>query len=222
MDWVLIAGALISVLIVLLVFAIVAGPGFLLERRRREVLEGFCSNRGYKLTGTRPSAEADADIVPWFRIGSRRQWRYQIEGEHLGSRFSAFEFRSSTYGNSFRDVQYTALMRCEFDSVVLPEFNVTPRGVVARLAGKLGDPRVEFADDPEFSKAYAVSTLNEGAVRNLLTKEARAQLASDSGQHVATGRSKLYWYRSGRLPLPPALDAFIDEGQRLRLVLVPV
>jgi hypothetical protein len=98
----------------------------------------------------------------------------------------------------------------------LPQFLLTPEGLLARIAAYFGGQDIDFADSPEFSRAYRLRGSDEAAVRSLFTPARRQVFELNRGQHAAGAGGELMWWRDGALPPPDAFDAFLMEGERVR------
>ena len=99
----------------------------------------------------------------------------------------------------------------------LPQFLLTPEGFWARVAAYFGGQDIDFADSPEFSSAYRLRGSDEPAVRALFTPARRQVFELIRGQHAAGAGRELMWWRDGVLPPPPEFDAFLMDGERIRV-----
>lgn len=194
------------------------------NRRRREALQQYCLVRGYRFERERPGAEAElAAAFGIFAQGHNRRWGATIAGAVGGRPFTAFEYRYVTGSGKNSNHHRLVVLLYESPGANLPRFNLVPEGFFRRFAQRFGVKDFDFAEDPEFSRAYQLQGDDEAAVRALFTPVRRAFLAApapDGGkpsrQHVAGADARLVCWRSGRLPKPDLLDGFLADGDRLR------
>src|SRR5256885_11004701 len=139
------------------VAAVAGGVGlvnWLVRRRRRRAYEAFCRDRGYRFDAQRSGEEArHAATCRLFTEGHGRRWTFTIVGTSGGTPFTAFEYRWTTgSGKSSRSHRIGGLLWTMERS--LPQFLLTPEGLWARLAAYFGGQDIDFAESPEFSRAY--------------------------------------------------------------------
>jgi len=195
----------------------------LYDRRRREALQLFCEERGYRFEARRPDAEEPlAEVFPIFNKGYGRSLRYAITGTVGGTPFTAFEYSYVTGGGKNSQRHDFGMMLWETPGSNLPRFLLGPEGFFDRLAQRFGRQDFDFAEDDVFSRAYELRGDDEAAVRALFTPSRRAYLAASGPdgtkqrQHLAGVGNRLLWWRDGRLPPPQELDQFIADGDRVR------
>lgn len=205
------------------VFATIYGVGVVAQRRRREALEQYCMERGYRFERNRPGADtAMAGAFPIFNKGHGRNWSFTVTGQVGGNPFTAFEYIYVTGGGRSRQTHRFGMMLWETPGANLPRFSCGPEGFWRRIAQRFGAQDFDFAEDEAFSRAYELQGDDEAAVRALFTPARRAYLvaAGPDGtiqrQHLAGGGTRLLWWRDGRLPAPQELDQFIADGDRVR------
>ena len=211
----------------ILAFAVVPvaiiGAVVIAQRRRREALQEFSEQRGYRFERNRPGGEIDlAEAFPIFRKGHAHDWGCTISGQIGGTPFTAFDYVYITGSGKNSHRNSLAMMLWETAGVNLPRFSLGPEGFWRRLAQRLGAQDFDFEGDEEFSRAYELQGDDETAVRALFTPARRAYLvaAGPDGKaarhHLAGAGSRLLWWRSGRLPKPDVLDQFLADGDRVR------
>src|SRR5947208_8979121 len=201
--------------------AVVAGGvalvNWLLTRRRRRTYEAFCLERGYRFDPARPGEEAHhAATCRLFTEGRGRRWTFTIAGSSGGTPFTAFEYRWTTgSGKNSQTHRIGGLLWTMERS--LPQFLLMPEGLWARLAAYFGGQDIDFAESPEFSRAYRLRGSDEAAVRALFTPAHRQVFELLRGQHAAGAGQELMWWRDGALPRPDQFDMFLMEGDRIRV-----
>jgi len=185
-------------------------------KRRRQAYETFCLERGYRFEPERPGEEArHAATCRVFSEGHRHTWGFTIVGTSGGTPFTAFEYRWTTgSGKSSQTHRIGGLLWTMERS--LPQFLLTPEGLWARLAAYFGGQDIDFAESPEFSRAYRLRGNDEAAVRALFTPARRQVFELLGSQHAAGAGQELMWWRDGALPPPDQFDVFLMEGQRIQ------
>ncbi len=187
------------------------------ERRRREGLQEFCLIRGFRFEDGRPGAErAYADVIGVFDSGRSRKWGYTLAGTRNGAPFTAFEYEWVTGGGKDRHTHHLRAILWEDEGAAFPRFALTPEGFFSRVGQLFGMQDIDFADAPEFSRAYRLRGDDEAAIRAFFTPELRAFFAAIPHQRLSGRGRSLFWWQSGRLPAVEALDEWLDEGDRVR------
>lgn len=187
------------------------------ERRRRAAYEEFCRTRGFGFETERPGGERRYQgTLEYFTQGRSRRWGYTINGRRADAPFTAFEYRWVTGGGKNSSTHRIAGIVWERDGAALPGFALTPEGWLSRVGDIFGMQDIDFAESPEFSRAYRLRGPDDGAIRAAFTPELRHFFAVTPDQHVAGGGTVLIWWRSGRLPPAARLDEWLEEGDRVR------
>jgi len=202
--------------VALTVVAGIALGNRIVTNRRRQAYENFCLERGYHFAPERPGEEAHhVATCRLFSEGHRHTWGFTIVGTSGGTPFTAFEYRWTTgSGKSSRTHRIGGLLWTMERS--LPQFLLTPEGLWARLAAYFGGQDIDFAESPEFSRAYRLRGNDEAAVRGLFTPARRQVFELLGSQHAAGAGQELMWWRDGALPPPDQFDVFLMEGQRIQ------
>jgi hypothetical protein len=193
------------------------------DKRRREALQQYGEQRGYRFERKRRSAEqALADEFPIFQRGHGRSWGCTITGQVGGKPFTAFEYVYVTGGGRSSHRHPLAMMLWEAPEVRLPRFSCVPEGFWNRLVQRFGKQDFDFEGDEEFSRGYELQGDDEAGVRALFTQTRRAHLVATGPEgtaprhHLAGAGNRLLWWRTGRLPGPDEMDQFIADGDRMR------
>ena len=217
---------------VLAAFAVAIPVGILVtfliaERRRREGLQEYTEQRGYRFERNRAGAEqALAQTFPIFRRGHGRKWGITITGQVGGKPFTAFDYVYVTGGGKSSNRHHLAMMLWESPGLALPRFSLVPEGFWRRLAQRFGAQDFDFESDEEFSRAYELQGDDETAVRALFTTARRAFLTAQGPDgttprhHLAGAGDRFLWWRTGRLPTPEGMDQFLADGERVRRLFV--
>ena len=202
---------------------VIIGVFVIAERRRREALQQYAEQRGYRFERNRKNAErALADAFPIFQRGHNRSWGSTITGQVGGKPFTAFDYVYVTGGGNSSHRHRLAMMLWEMPELSLPRFSLAPEGFWNRLAQRFGKQDFDFEGDEEFSRGYELQGDDEAGVRALFTPARRAFLvaAGPDGKaqrhHLAGAGKRLLWWRTRRLPVPDEMDQFIADGDRVR------
>jgi hypothetical protein len=209
-QWILLGGglALVGAL------ALVARAA---ERRRREAYEQHCLIRGFQFEPARPEGERRyREFFEPFNQGRSRHWGYTISGQLRGVAFTAFEYKWVTGGGKSSHTHTIGGLVWERDEAPLPTFILSPEGWFTRLGEVFGMQDIDFAESPDFSRAYRLKGPNEVAIRALFTLEVRQFFAATPDQRVAGAGRFLFWWKDERLPIADGLDEWLEEGDRVR------
>ena len=205
----------------------IIGAYTLAQRRRREALQQFSEQRGYRFEKDRPGPEEPlAEAFPIFQKGHSRNWGCTITGQVGRTPFTAFDYHYVTGGGKNSQHHRLAMMLWETPGANLPRFSLGPEGFWRRVAQRFGAQDFDFEGDEEFSRGYELQGDDESAVRALFTPARRAYLvgAGPDGKvqrhHLAGVGTRLIWWVNGRLPKPDELDQFFADGDRVRRLFV--
>ena len=205
----------------------IIGAYTIAQRRRREALQQFSEQRGYRFEKERPGAEdALAEVFPIFGKGHGRDWGCTITGQVGGTPFTAFDYLYITGSGKSSHRHRLAMMLWDTPGVNLPRFSLGPEGFWRRVAQRCGAQDFDFEGDEEFSRGYELQGDDEAAVRALFTPARRAYLVAPGPDgklvrhHLGGAGTRLLWWQTGRLPAPEALDQFLADGDRVRRLFV--
>jgi hypothetical protein len=187
------------------------------ERKRREAYAEFCTIRGFTFAEQRPNEEKRfKGIFEPFNEGRNHVWGSTISGRRNGALFTAFEYAWTTGGGKSASRHHLCAIVWEQDGAPFPTFALSPEGWLARLGAVFGMQDIDFADSPEFSRAYQLKGPDEAAIRALFTAEIRRFFEATPNQLVAGGNRFLFWWRRGRLPKADELDEWLEQGDHVR------
>jgi hypothetical protein len=202
---------------------VIVGAFLLTERRRRDALRQYAEQRGYGFEPKRSGAQVPlADAFPIFKKGHARSWSCTITGQFGGKPFTAFDYAYRMGSGNSSHRHPLAMMLWEAPDVSLLRFSCVPEGFWNRLAQRFGKQDIDFEGDEEFSRRYELQGDDEAGVRALFTAARRAYLSAarpdgrNERHHLAGAGNRLLWWRTGRLPVPDAMDQFIADGDRIR------
>jgi hypothetical protein len=187
------------------------------ERKRREAYAEFCLLRGFKFEPQQANGERRfRDVFESFQKGGDKSWRNTISGEKNGAPFTAFEYVWQQGGGKSRHTEHRCGMIWESDDVSFPKFALAPEGWFSRIGQHFGMQDIDFAESPEFSRAYRLTGPNEPAIRELFTPEIRRFLEATPRQQVIGGGRFLIWWFDARLPAVERLDEWLEQGDHIR------
>lgn len=187
------------------------------ERKRRAAYEEYSLVRGFTFEPERPHGERRfGDAFEPFTQGRSRKWGYTISGMKNRVPFVAFEYQWVTGGGRNSSTHHIGGIVWERDDVTLPKFALSPEGWFSRLGQMFGMQDIDFAEAPEFSRAYRLKGPDEAGIRSLFTPEIRHFLAATPDQYVAGGGRFLFWWRNSHLPSADQLDEWLEQGDHVR------
>ena len=201
--------------------AVLLGAGALLarawERKRRAAYEEYSLTRGFQFEPERPEGEQRfREFFEPFNQGRSRTWGYTISGTKNRAPFTAFEYKWVTGGGKNSSRNYIGGVVWEREEQSLPQFALSPERWFTRLGEKFGMQDIDFAESPEFSRAYRLKGPDEAGIRSLFTPAIRQFFTATPDQYVAGGGRFLFWWRGGRLPVAAQLDEWLEQGDQVR------
>ena len=124
-----------------------------------------------------------------------------------------FEFKpSGVIKNHSRYSQSVAAIRLR--EKVLPQFEMSPEGLVQKVGALMGMQDIDFESHPEFSNRYRLRGKSEEAVRRVFTPQVLGYFNQVPGWSLEANGEWLVCYR-GRLMAPDELDTFLEETTRI-------
>lgn len=175
--------------------ALIAVLAYLFEKKRREMLEGIATARGWSYTRRDDSWADRFDGAPFGR-GHNRQAHNILRGPHDGREFVGFDFVYHTTETSTnaqghttsREVKhwYSVLALRTADS--LPRLEVSPEGFFGRALGKLTNRDIELESE-EFNRAFTVVSSDRRFASDILHPRLMEQLlrTPDVGWKIEDG-----------------------------------
>lgn len=210
-DWLVMLGVTAAI-------AVAVGLGVLLDARRVQAYRRYCRERGFRFASLGEGEEKrHLATCPLFDLGFDRMWGLTVIGVHDHLPFTAFQYEWSTQ-HIFGTGSKTHRIACVLWTLPreLPSFVLTPQGLWKWLAIPLAGPRIPFDPFEKFARRYWLQGVDENAVRKLFGPDIRGFLAMHPNQCVSGAGRELMWWRPGRFPGPPALEAFLADGERIR------
>lgn len=176
--------SLLPVLVVagIALVVLVAVLGHLAEKKRRELLQGVATARGWTYTRRDDAWAGYFDGAPFGR-GHNRQAHNILRGLHDGREFVGFDYVYHTTETSTdsegrttsREVShwYSVLALRTADS--LPRLEVSPEGFLARAIGKLTNRDIQLESE-EFNRAFTVTSPDRRFAYDILHPRLMEQL----------------------------------------------
>lgn len=176
---------------------------FWLKERRRVGFEALAKRLGLEYYEDGAHAvplppEFIAEITRGFVVDARAG--EALAGEIDGVPIAVCELRRlrASSGGSER-AHYSACMTWAQLPDPLPDFSITPRTRWRRLPGPRDAVEIEFDGPAAFTRRYAVSGPDPGAIRALFTAPVREFLANHPGRHIRCYGSEIIGYRPPRM-----------------------
>jgi hypothetical protein len=185
MDGVLYPG--LSVALVVLLMIALAGVGLWLQYRRTQVVQAWARSIGWTYVGTDPTVPSRWRTRP-FGIGDSRRATELMTGIYQGRPATAFRY-SYTTGSGKNKTTFMFHVAVVPLPAYLPNFELTPEGVGARLARAFGGEDIQFESE-DFNRAWRVragvarfahDVLHPRTMERLLRDDARGLSLSIEG-----------------------------------------
>jgi hypothetical protein len=188
--------------------------------KRHQSHARYCRAKGFAFEGPTRTTDPVPDVFELIDPKRDGQWFARIRGEWNRAPFTAQDYYWDQATASGAGA--VAVMLWEIPhGVSVPAFRLVPEGMWDRIKQHFGAPDIDYANDPEFSRAYRLEGQNELAVRALFTPGIREFLTAHPGQRVGSdGRHLIWWTPPGFLPnaLPKVsrIERFFDRGDAVR------
>ena len=132
---------------------VLAGVGLVLAYRRKQAVQAFARSIGWTYVGTDPALPNRWRSRP-FGVGDSRRVGELMTGMHNGRRATAFRYSYSTGSGKNRS---TAVFQVAVVALpaYLPNLELTPEGIGARLARAFGGEDIQFESE-DFNRAWRV------------------------------------------------------------------
>ena len=149
-----------------------------------------------------------------------------LAGQRGGGEILVFDYsyhtprRPSSSSDSYSVEQTVAAFR--FRGRAFPAFEVSRRGIIAKVAAIAGAHGITFDSHPEFSKHFQLRGDDETAVRMLFTPAVRElfeRLGDDFDQTVEGANECIVVYRSNHVVKPGEIDAFVSKATEVASLL---
>lgn len=158
--------------------------------------------------------------LPFFRKGHSRKVRALVHGAPWGPEVWLGDYQWVTGSGKSQSTHRVTFCLVNDPRLALPHFELTPEHpLLDRVATLLGFGDVDFDDDPEFSRAYRVTGLDAGALRQAFTPEIRSQLMHRPDRlPYLSGAGSVLLFHTGRLIDPATAHDLLRHIQELHAI----
>jgi hypothetical protein len=199
---IIILSALIVVLFI--VFALVS---FYRNKKWVESLTQFSQTKNYTYINQRDDTLRDSyqdSGYDLFQRGRSRKLENRISGQHRLTAFEMFEYRYTTGSGRSSHTYIQTVVSLGVVESNLPAFILRPRGLLDKLAKKLGKQDIGFDYYPDFSKMYHITGDDETAIRSLFNSslidffQNNTSVKERSRWYVESNGNRVVIYRRGK------------------------
>lgn len=190
---------------------------FLRDKKRNAAMKAVAQTMGfaYEEETNRESLEASGFDLPLFKVGHSRNSRRMLRGRLADRDAAIFDYRYTTgSGKSAHTHSQTVVMFTD-GAKGLPEFQLSPEGVLHGLAEVFGAQDIDFEQSEEFSKRYLLKGPDEAAIRRAFTIDVLAWFSAAPGWRVQSGGGRLLAFHGEKLVEPSEVPAFAAEALRI-------
>ncbi len=193
--------SLLPILFGLIIVGVLVG-GFLLERKRRDRLVAFATNRGWTMVGD-DSSLVDRWVGEPFGKGDHRRARNVLRGTESGRPFTAFDYSYETHSSDSKGQRQTTTHRFTVCAVSMPGWlepvQVLPGNALERFAGAMGLTQDIHLESEEFNRRYRVSSSSPKLASDILTPRTMQYLLSVQSEGWRTCGGDIVSFAQGRL-----------------------
>ena len=209
-------------LAVVVVLAIAAGirHAVVQARQRTAALAALASKMRFRF-----SKEGDAELpntlghFHLFSQGHSKKITNVLRGRANDMDVLIFDYRYTTGGGQHSNTSHQTVILFESDGMQLPQFALRPENVFHKIGQVFGYQDIDFDSHPEFSKRYLLKGEDEGAVRDLFTRDVLSFYEADGKLSSEAAGGRLIHYRHGKRSRPEQIQDFITEGVRVLTLL---
>jgi hypothetical protein len=149
-----------------------------------------------------------------FTQGEDREIRNLVRTERDGRRLALFDY-AFTRGGSGSSTRWRHTVAHVHDPALrLPAFLLRPENVMHRV-GERFFADIDLPDAPEFSQAFLLQGMDEGAIRRAFGAAARAVLAGEPKAWAEGQGADLFLWRGAWAADPDACPGLLDAATRL-------
>jgi len=200
----------------------------LYERKRTEAWKQVAGELGVQFVGDHNAILNRCGGMRVFQKGYRRRVKNAICGDAGNVRITvadySFRTRSSSSGTNSGSKSKThrrTVCVLESHELDVPHCYLRPEVMLFDALGSMfGGQDIDFADDPEFSRAFVLQGDNESAVRELFDAEVRAWFAARKGQrfHFEV-RGNTLVFHTGRRRKPQEVREMMQQALEIMRLL---
>ena len=205
---------LVVVFLVVVMIAVLAWQQYGKQRRAKQMRAGAAA-LGYLFAEEHAGLlETLRGLTSFTEIGPHtRQTTNVMRTEADGTAVTIFDYSYWLGQRKNRRYVRQSVLLFESERLDLPAFALRPEGLTEKLQGVLGQPDIDFEEQPAFSAAYVLQGADETRIRILFDSAKLAFFAQRRGLRVEGNGRQLLYYRAGKLVSPGAIPSFIEEGR---------
>lgn len=203
------------ILALVIAAAVVAGTVIVyrtwyLWKKRRALWEQAAVELGLALQEGVDLAQ-DYGSFQFFQRGRRHRTKIALAGSAVSARVILADHQYVTGGGKNQSTHDQTVCVLSSSDLALPHFALRREVAVLDRIGELfGAQDIDFADDPQFSKAFVLKGADEERVRELFHLERRQRLLQLlSGRFHLEGTGETLLFHTGRLVEPSAARDFV-------------
>ena len=198
-----------TIIAILAAFALIAGIGFILNRRRNQAIEALAKKLGMRYAKQSNQTIGSFYQFKLFQKGHNQNIRNRMSRSENQVETSYFEYSYVT-GHGKNSTTHTQSVVAVYNpEKKLPAFCMQPENVFSRVADKFRNEDIDFEDFPEFSKMFVLKGENEADIRALFSDPVIRFMEGNKGLSIEAKNSLLIVYRSGRCCSVKKMEPFI-------------
>lgn len=191
------------------------------EQKRTAALQAVATSLGASF---RPEATAeDKTLLAQSHLGSLgygSRMTNVMETTRTGDlSITLFDYYYKTGSGRESRSWYQTVSRMQAPMLSLPQFQLYPESIFAKIAQAFGYRDIDFPEFPEFSRMYMVRGADEAAVRRVFTPALLQFCEQHRGISLEAALDRLLFFRVNYPVKPEALTTFVDDGKRVMALL---
>ena len=194
-----------------LIAAIILGTRYY-ERKRTEAMAAAAAEIGLEFSALQDDALLETlQVFPLFTQGHSRKMRNLMVAETDLATLTIFDYRYVTGGGQHSTTHQQSVILMQSDSLELPRFRLKPEGFFDKIGAAIGFQDIDFDENPEFSKAFALKGDDEEAIRTFFDSKMLTEFVKHQGLAVESDRGLFIYYQTGRKK-PEEIQQFMTDG----------
>ena len=185
------------------------------EEKRTNALTDVANNLGLAfLDGGNEGLHSRLAHLPLFNIGRAKQLTNLIAAETPEVQITLFDYRYITGRGRSRRVRRRTVAAVESPALAIPSFSLRPERKLDAIGSLLGKQDIDFADHPQFSKAFVLKSDSEQETRGFFDRALLDYFAAHPNVSFEAGPGVfLYFVKWTRVsPETQAMQEFLAEG----------
>lgn len=193
---------------ILLAVGVVA-LGYRQQRKRTEAWQRVAGELGIEFLGDASDVLARCGQMKVFSQGRSRRFTNAVCGDAGDVRITLGDFRYVTGSGKNSHTHHRTVCVLESNRLELPHCYLRPESLIFDSIGSLfGGQDIDFAEDPQFSRAYVLQGPTEQAIRAVFDADTREWFAARRGRgfHFEARGGTLVFHTGKRHPPEDAKD----------------